>query len=89
MEEKSLVVSDKELEIRQVESAAVIASSLKTISEFLTGGGLQTLLNGYAKSQAVKEILGGLAQHSGRQGVGSWELGVKNEMQRCRGCSFF
>lgn len=58
-----------ELQVKEVEALATLASSVKEISTFLNGGGLATILSGYARSQAVKDILGGLAAHDGRKAL--------------------
>lgn len=47
----------------------VLASATDQIANFLTGGGLIKVLNGYARTQAVKEMLGGLTTHDGRQAL--------------------
>lgn len=46
-----------------------LATSINQIATFLTGGGLQQALSMYARSQAVKDILGGLASHEGRKSL--------------------
>ena len=62
---------ENEVTIReeQTKALASISQSLGALSNFISGGGLSSLLNGYAKSQAVKEILGGLAAHDGRNAL--------------------
>ncbi len=47
----------------------VLATSISQLAEFVTNGGLVAALNGFAKTQAVKEILGGLAAHEGRKSL--------------------
>ena len=52
--------------IEQAKALTTIADSLSQIANFLSGGGLTKVLSGYARTQMVKEILGGLACHDGR-----------------------
>lgn len=75
-ESKDLIQAEKhELEARQTEALATLAEATKSIAAFLTGGGLAQLLSGYARSQAVKDILGGLAAHDGRAALDARVLG--------------
>jgi hypothetical protein len=69
MEELPAVKTEKELAIQQIEATTQLANSVKTLADFVVGGGLQAVLNGYAKTQCVKDILGGLTAHSGRDGL--------------------
>jgi hypothetical protein len=64
-----------ELEVRQTEALASIGNALQEISKFITAGGLAELLSGYARSQSVKDILGGLAAHDGRNALDARVLG--------------
>jgi hypothetical protein len=63
------------LQAKQAESLDLLAKSVNQIAQFLSGGGLTELLSGYARSQAVKEILGGLATHDGRAALDARFLG--------------
>ena len=58
-----------ELQVAEVKALTTHAESVKEISTFLNGGGLANILSGYARSQAVKDILGGLAAHDGRKAL--------------------
>lgn len=58
-----------EVEVRHTEALETIGRSLNSLCTFVTSGGLSSLLSGYARSQAVKEILGGLAAHDGRNAL--------------------
>lgn len=58
-----------EIQIKQAESLELLATSVNSIANFLSTGGLSSLLSGYARSQAVKDILGGLATHAGRHAL--------------------
>lgn len=75
MKHTPALVEKHELEIKQTEALATLASGVKEIATFLTGGGLTELLSGYARSQAVKDILGGLAAHDGRNALDARVLG--------------
>jgi hypothetical protein len=57
------------LKEEQTKALSTIAESLSSLSQFVSNGGLTTLLSGYARSQAVKDILGGLAAHDGRNAL--------------------
>ena len=63
-------VSD-DLTIREEQTKALttIADSLRSLTRFISEGGLVGVLSGYARSQAVKDILGGLAAHDGRNAL--------------------
>ena len=61
--------TDNAVALRQAEALAVLSSAVSDIAAFLTKGGLVEVLSGYARSQAVKDILGGLAAHDGRQAL--------------------
>lgn len=63
------VLSKTEIEIKQTEALETIGTSLNAISTFITSGGLQDLLSGYARSQSVTAMLGGLTTHAGRNGL--------------------
>jgi hypothetical protein len=65
----------KDLATQQTQALTVLAQSVATIANFLQGGGLTQILNGYAKSQSVKDILGGLAAHDGRNALDARVLG--------------
>lgn len=77
--QKTLVVSKEqqshELVLQQAQALTALASATKQISDFITGGGLSAVLSGYARSQAVKDILGGLAAHAGRSSLDARVLG--------------
>lgn len=70
-----VLTSEREIAIRQTEALTVLASATQEIATFITGGGLSSLLSGYARSQAVKDILGGLAAHDGRNSLDARVLG--------------
>ncbi|OQB10454.1 MAG: hypothetical protein BWY21_00375 [Parcubacteria group bacterium ADurb.Bin216] len=63
------------LQVRQTEALTTLAEGVKAIAEFLSGGGLNAVLSGYARSQAVQSILGGLATNSGRNALDARVLG--------------
>lgn len=50
----------------QTKALSKIAESLGALSTFLTTGGLQTILQGYSKANAVQGFFQGLASHDGR-----------------------
>lgn len=58
-----------ELEVKQAEALSTLASSVKELSQFLTQGGLTTLLSSYSKSLSVNQMLGGLAANMGRKSL--------------------
>lgn len=62
-------VSEKEIAVQQAQALTTLANSVQQIANFLSSGGLTSILNGYAKSQSVKDILGGLAAHDGRNAL--------------------
>lgn len=64
-----------DLATKQTEALTVLATATNQIANFITGGGLSALLSGYARSQAVKDILGGLAAHDGRNSLDARVLG--------------
>lgn len=66
---------NRDLEAKQTEALTVLASATKQIADFVTGGGLTAVLSGYARTQAVKDILGGLATHDGRNSLDARVLG--------------
>jgi len=72
--EEGVAISDVSVQ-EQTKAISKLATSVEQISNFLVGGGLSTLLSGYARSQAVKEILGGLAAHDGRNSLDARVLG--------------
>ena len=59
----------------QAKSLEVLSTSVKQIADFISGGALNQLLSGYARSQAVKDILGGLASHDGRNSLDARTMG--------------
>lgn len=67
--------SQHELQIKQAQALTTLAEGVSSIAAFLTGGGLPSLLSGYARSQAVKDILGGLASHDGRNALDARTMG--------------
>lgn len=77
VQEQSIVpeVAQNEVATRQAQALAVLAESFKTLTTFITGGGLNQLLQGNAKSQAVTAIVGGLAAHDGRGSLDARVLG--------------
>lgn len=64
-----------EIAVKQTEALQTLAQAVQTISQFLSTGGLTAVLSGYARSQAVKDILGGLAAHDGRNALDARVLG--------------
>ncbi len=64
-----VVQSGREVEIAQTKAVQELASGVTQIAEFLSGGGLSKVLGEYSKSQIAKDILGGLAAHSGREAL--------------------
>jgi len=60
---------------QQTEALCSLANSFNQIASFITGGGLGSLVSGYAKAQSVQSILGGLAAHDGRNGLDARVLG--------------
>lgn len=58
-----------EIQVKQTEALANLAEGVKTLAAFVTGGGLQQLLQGYSKAQSVQGILNGLAAHDGRNAL--------------------
>lgn len=76
VEQKPLALrSEHEVAIKQTEALSTLATATKQIADFVTGGGLTQVLSGYARSQAVKDILGGLATHDGRNSLDARVLG--------------
>jgi hypothetical protein len=67
--------NEKAIQIQQTKDLHTLASSVQSIANFLCDGSLTTVLSGYARSQAVKEILGGLAAHDGRNALDARVLG--------------
>lgn len=65
----------REIQIQQAQALSVLAKGVSDIATFLTSGGLTELMSGYARSQAVKDILGGLAAHDGRNALDARVLG--------------
>lgn len=55
-----------ELEVKQVKALSTLAEGVKELSQFLTQGGLATMLSAYSKELSVGQMLGGLASHLGR-----------------------
>lgn len=66
---------ENEIQIKQAEALSILANGVKDIAGFLKEGGLANILSGYARSQAVKDILGGLATHDGRNSLDGRLLG--------------
>ena len=64
-----------ELEVKQAESLSLLAKGVNDLAAFVTGGGLSQMLRGYAQSQTVSDILGGLAAHDGRNALDARVLG--------------
>lgn len=76
IEQKPLTLrSEHDVAIKQTEALSVLATATKQIADFVTGGGLTQVLSGYARTQAVKDILGGLATHDGRNSLDARVLG--------------
>lgn len=67
--ELSINSTDKEIAIANTQALAVAAKALNQISNFIACGGFSNLLQGYARSQSVTSILGGLAAHDGRNSL--------------------
>jgi hypothetical protein len=67
--------ASNDLAVQQAQSLAVLAKGINDIAAFLTGGGLGALVSGYAKSQSIQAILGGLAAHDGRNALDARVLG--------------
>lgn len=65
------------LEIQQQQTAALttLAEGVNTIAKFIINGGLSSLLSGYARSQGVQSILGGLAANAGRNALDARTMG--------------
>lgn len=61
--------SKHELTVRNIEALEDLADGVCAISNFICNGGLTQVLSGYARTQAVKDILGGLAAHDGRKAL--------------------
>jgi hypothetical protein len=83
---KPIVISDKslatpvevtkhEIEVQQTKALTSLAEGVNAIAAFITGGGMSELLSGYARTQAVQSILGGLASHDGRNALDARVLG--------------
>lgn len=64
-----------EIALKQTEALTSLAQGVNAIANFLTNGGLGEILSGYARSQSVKDILGGLAAHDGRGSLDARVLG--------------
>lgn len=73
--EIAIVAQKNEIEVQQTKALTSLAEGVNAIAAFLTRGGLTDVLSGYARSQAVKDILGGLAAHDGRNALDSRVLG--------------
>lgn len=71
----SVEVQKHELEVQQTKALASLAEGVNAIAAFITGGGMSELLSGYARTQAVQSILGGLASHDGRNALDARVLG--------------
>ena len=73
---KEVVTNDsRDIAVKQAQALEVLAKATNEIASFITGSGLSSLLSGYARSQAVKDILGGLAAHDGRNSLDARVLG--------------
>lgn len=68
-------VEKHEIEVQQTKALTSLAQGINQIAAFITGGGLSEVLSGYARSQAVQSILGGLASHDGRNALDARVLG--------------
>lgn len=65
-----LVANDtKELQVKQADALCQIGQALAGISQFVNGGGLANLLSVHVRTQALQQMLGGLTQHAGRDGL--------------------
>ena len=53
----------------QTKALSTIAESLKTLSTFVSGGGLTDLMRAYSQSQIAQGVLQGLASHDGRNAL--------------------
>lgn len=64
-------VQARSLEVQAEQTKAIqsVGQALQTIASFVAQGGLATLLGEYSRSQIAKDILGGLAAHSGRNAL--------------------
>lgn len=67
--ELSTLSTDKEIAVANTQALTVAAKALNTIANFIAGGGFNNLLQGYARSQSVTAILGGLASNDGRKSL--------------------
>ena len=62
--------SSGELVVQEQTKALVsIGESLKSLSDFVSKGGLTELLKGYSQTQIVQGVLQGLAAHDGRNSL--------------------
>ena len=62
--------SSNELVVQeQTKALASIGESLKSLSDFVSKGGLTELLKGYSQTQIVQGVLQGLAAHDGRNSL--------------------
>jgi hypothetical protein len=63
------------LQVRETQALETLAQATNALATFITGGGLTELLSGYARTQAVQAILGGLASHDGRNSLDARTMG--------------
>lgn len=64
-----------ELQLSQTKSLEVLSKGIADIAAFLSGGGLASVVSGFAKAQASTAILGGLATNAGRDALDARTLG--------------
>lgn len=69
LSENEVVQVKYELEAKQTEALTSLAKAVTDISTFISGGGLNKLLSGVARGNAVSSMLGGLTTHAGRNGL--------------------
>lgn len=65
----ALEIQKHELEIRQTEALCSLAEGVKTLSEFVKSGGLQSLFSGMARGNIAAGIFQGLAAKDGRKAL--------------------
>lgn len=68
-------VQSHEIQLKQTQALTALAEGVNALAAFVTGGGLSQLLSGYARTQSVQAILGGLASHDGRNSLDARVLG--------------
>jgi len=70
LDERDLVTEAKlDVQLKQTEALTVLADGVRSISEFLQGGGLQAIVNAQTRGSIMQSILGGLASHDGRKAL--------------------